>query len=366
VRRLAEAARLAPSPDNNQPWRFRPTRGGIEVWHVRDRAIRSDVRDMFSWLALGAAIENLVLAAGKEGICGEAHYLGRPFPESARGEHVCTVRLAAAGREPDELGEFLAQRHTNRRKYSRDAVEVEQLERIAEALRNPGLSLLWITGKRAKREVATLVRMADRIRFECQGFHEELHGSLRLTSGEAATGEGLPFEALEVPGIMRTVLRFLRPWSRMRLLNRLGASRVFARMSAQAVRASGAIGLLMTRSETDEGYLEAGRGMQRVWLAATRERLALQPLGGLPLFLTRLVDDPCAFSPAHATRLRAAGEGLRKVGDQACGGHLVMLFRIGRAEPASGRAGRLRVSELLASDAGEKSGHSGSGSQCPD
>ena len=64
--RFCTAASCAPSPDNNQPWAFCRQAESIDVWHCRSRALPSDARDMFSWISLGAAIENIVLAASTE------------------------------------------------------------------------------------------------------------------------------------------------------------------------------------------------------------------------------------------------------------------------------------------------------------
>lgn len=52
-RGLIEAAGQAPSPDNNQPWAFRPHGDAVDVLHCRSRAIASDVDDLFSWIAVG-------------------------------------------------------------------------------------------------------------------------------------------------------------------------------------------------------------------------------------------------------------------------------------------------------------------------
>ena len=65
---LVHAASLAPSPDNNQPWRFEQNdEGELLLLHDRTRVLPSDVDDMFSRIALGAALENLCLAAGRHG-----------------------------------------------------------------------------------------------------------------------------------------------------------------------------------------------------------------------------------------------------------------------------------------------------------
>ena len=115
---LLEAGRRAPSPDNNQPWAFRAGATGVDVFHVARRAVRSDCNGLFSWLALGAAIENIVLAGSSLRYQGAVVYEDGPLCPQGEVEHICTVRFGPAA-EPDPLYAHIQARCTNRRPYSR-------------------------------------------------------------------------------------------------------------------------------------------------------------------------------------------------------------------------------------------------------
>ncbi len=333
---LGEAARWAPSPDNNQPWAFRQVDDGVQVLHVRERAVSSDCRDLFSWLALGAAIENIVLRATTHGLRGEAEYRERPFPQIDGLEHVATVRLSPSDSvEPAPLATFIETRCTNRKPYKKKPPEREKLQRLEETVRESSVQVQWFTERSAIRDMARRVAVADRIRFEHQPFHEELHSVLRYTPEQVErTRDGLDVRTLELPGFMGRVLRWLRPWPRMRRLNRLGLSRAFAGMSAQQVKASGALAMLSTTDPTDRGYLEAGRAMQRFWLAAAAEGLATQPLGALPLFLLTAREAPESFGNERSQRMAAIASAL----DLPEGHQPVMIFRLGAAASPSERS----------------------------
>ena len=58
---LIEAAIAAPSADNNQPWKFKSGDNWIDVFWDLSKKLPSDVDGMFDLLALGAAIENIVV-----------------------------------------------------------------------------------------------------------------------------------------------------------------------------------------------------------------------------------------------------------------------------------------------------------------
>lgn len=340
----------APSPDNNQPWLFRhaPQDDAIEVHHCRKRALPSDAGDSFSWIAVGAALENLVLAASQEGLTSTVEYMPRPFDVVGEGERVARVQLVRGGRM-DPLAEHLRERVTNRRLYRRSRVSDEKLTVLESAIADSRCDVLWLTDRPRLKQLSRLVRVADQIRFEHRPFHDEFHSVLRYGDAEARrTGDGLELKSLEVPSIAGPVFRGLKPWARMRLANRFGMSRMFSGYSAKQIVRSGAVGLLVARERSDECLLEAGRAFQRVWLAATQQRLAFQPVGGLPLFLTKLaVEGESAFTTSHAARLQPLAGELEKLFPAARDNVPVMLFRIGHADPPTARSYRYETDKIV-------------------
>lgn len=343
---MIEAARWAPSPDNNQPWAFTRSGDAVEVLHVRSRAIASDARDMFSWLGVGAAVENVTLAASARRLVARVRYHDRPFAKLAGEEHVATIELQPGG-AVDPLHEQIERRCTSRQPYQRRAIAPERLEKVAAAA-GAAVAVAWLSEREQIKQAAGLIREADRIRFEHQPFHEELHAVLRYSQQQAEqAGDGMSLKALEIPAAMGPVLRFLRPWRRARAMNRIGLSRVFAGMAGQQIISSGAIGLLTTDDATDAGYMEAGRSLQRVWLAATAEGLSMQPLGSVPLFLTRLRDDRASFQPRHAERLDAVDEAFGALFEGLKERSPVMLFRIGEGRPPSARSPRYPAEAIM-------------------
>lgn len=344
---LVEAAGKAPSPDNNQPWAFRLRGDVVEVFHCRKRAVESDVVDMFSWLALGAAIENLVLQASSYSLTGTVRYESRPFEIRDGFERIAMVQLTGGG-ATDPLQAFISERTTNRRPYERQDLNGMHRATAERALAGSMSELFWLEEPAQIRELGRLVAICDRVRFEHQPFHDELHRVLRFGDAEAkACGDGLELKTLEMPSIAGPFIRWLRPWRRMRFMNRIGLSRLFAGMSRSQVNASGALGLLVARDRSDVAYLESGRSLQRIWLAMTGAGLAMQPLGSIPLFLTKLqLQGNSAFLARHAERLSHVVPSFYSLFPDATGKPLVMLFRVGRAQPPSARALRLPIEQI--------------------
>lgn len=347
ARRLIAAAGRAPSPDNNQPWALRVQPDALEVCHCRQRGVPSDVDDLFAGLALGAAIENIVLEASRELLTTDVQYVEHPFARSSDPEPVATLHFAPGG-TPDPLAEAIAARTTNRRPYAATPLESRQSAALAEAIEDPDCELLWLTDRPRLRHLASLVYEADRIRFEYQPFHDELHRVLRFGREEAQrAGDGLEFRSLEIPSLAKPLFRWLRPWPRMRLLNRIGLSRMFARNSITLVKQSAAVGLLTTRRDDAVGFLQAGRAFERTWLAATALDLSVQPLAALPLFLRRLSSlGPGAFLPGHARKLTAARDQFAQLFPELQARTPVMLFRVGQCGPPSARSYRFPTDQI--------------------
>src|ERR687891_359524 len=63
IRSIVQAALLAPSAENTQPWQFVIDSDTLVVSLDRARTLASDIDSMLSLTAIGACIENAVIAA---------------------------------------------------------------------------------------------------------------------------------------------------------------------------------------------------------------------------------------------------------------------------------------------------------------
>jgi len=292
------AATLAPSPDNNQPWRFEITGQSIDVFLDRARALPSDVHSLFDLTAIGAAVENCCIAARASGY--------RPtitidHPHSQLSAPSALTRIAnicfEADANGDALSNLLTTRHTSRAAYSTQPVDDQHLRGLAEAVGSfPEVQLHWIRDRSAIRQCAWLIGRSDRLRFERQAFHSELFRQLRFTPAEAqATRDGLDLRTLGLPPFGSLTLRAISNWNVLNAMNFLGASRMLSMPSVMSVLCSGAIGLLTIPRADCESLVGGGRAFQRLWLALSglassnprsgNQKLQLHPLGSLPIFL---------------------------------------------------------------------------------
>jgi hypothetical protein len=144
--RLVGAAILAPSPHNAQGWLFRVGSGRVDLY--ADRARWTGATDPFrreQYVGLGAALENLVLAAEAGGYTPHVRLLA----DGSGSSHVARIELARSTPRPSALYAQIPKRHTNRYPYVRGKdVPAAALNTMA-GLADQAIAdarLLWFTG----------------------------------------------------------------------------------------------------------------------------------------------------------------------------------------------------------------------------
>jgi len=365
LNRLAAAVSRAPSADNMQAWALTAAGDAVELALDPARILPTDVQAMFAWVGLGAAVENLVLAAGREGFDAVVDYARLDAAAAARSrDHdprtaPVVVRLApkgphpgiTGGQDPDQpgLAEWIDRRQTDRGRFDATPLPPDTVEDLTGAAAGLQAGVHWVAGRAGLAELARLDARSTYIRLEHPPLHDELFDILRFSRRDLErTRYGLEFEGLGVPRALVWLARLLRHRWAMVLVSRLGIGRAIARQLAGRLRAAGAVCLLTALRPGPAGYVEAGRAMERLWLQATARGLAVQPHGVLPQYLTKLEAEPDGFSPRFADVMRAHRAPFDQLFPAARGERPAIVLRIGRPRGRTPRRTlRLPVSAIL-------------------
>lgn len=257
LRFLIHYALLAPSTRNTQPWRFRVSDGCVELHLDLERWQRvadADQREMF--ISLGCALENLLIAATHFGYRTAADYLSGVDDATP----VVRVRFepgGLAGRGPDPRFDAITRRRTNHGVYDGTPVPREELELLCESCTEPGLRLHWITDEEGRAKMDALVMRADAMLLSSPEYRHEL-------------GDIIGTGAFGTPWLLATLGRFavshLMPVSR------------FANADHRALMSSPALGVICAPASTRQAQVRVGQVLERLYLAATLQGLALQPV----------------------------------------------------------------------------------------
>jgi len=340
IETLVAFASLAPSGGNCQPWRFEAHANVI-------RAFVDPARSVFdgnaSYLAVGAAVENLSIAATEMGLAC------RIIPVAGAVDLVCQIELEVGDSTHDPLFDQIPVRATNRRLGTRTPLGNAAAERLTQAASERGAALTLVTDDESLTICGHVLGGSDRLRYLCEPLHAELMSELRWSPEDVIrTRDGIDIESLELSPADRAGLEVTAAWPVMRLVGELGGGRSLEKPSRKAIASASAVGLLTMPGSRPFDYFAAGRATERVWLTSASLGLALQPMTAVTYLFSRVAAGEHKGLEADAReelmRLRTL---FVDIFDPPVGHSEPMLFRITRAAPPSVRSLRRPVHEIL-------------------
>jgi len=338
---ILQAAVAAPSGDNCQPWRYSVQDDVIRLYNIPGRDVSQfNAKQRASYIALGAFIENAVTAASAHRLTGQVTY----FPTKADPDLVATIRLTPSSGVDEPLARAIGERCTNRRRYQGGILSPEQQQALVASVSPfPQARVRLFSGEDQKR-IAQVIGLNDRLVFENRDLHAFLFDHIRWNAAEAEqTRDGLDIRTLELAAPDALAFRLFKSYDLVQLFNLVGGSRIIAANARKLALSAAAIGVISLEGTGPEQYLACGRAMERVWLEATRQKLAFQLMTGITCLMGRVMDgDPGSLNPAHAALVREAYLKLSTLLESDRETPMI-IFRTGHAGEPSVRSLRLPV-----------------------
>jgi hypothetical protein len=265
---LVDFARRAPSAHNSQPRRFRVAKGGVDLlWDPARELPHGDPLGWYLLIGLGAAAESSALGAASNGNRARVSFaLDRAAARAARVE----VVVGTPSADDRWLAAAVPKRQTTRLPLRGEQIADGTLGDMALEAQRRGCHLIVRTDLASRRKFAELVTEGTARNFARKAVYEEFFSLLRLRpSHPEHDRDGLTADALALGRVQRTLgPLFLRPPS-MRVLVRTSLHHIVARTQYRLVCHCAAVGLLAASSESSVDLFSGGRGLLRVWLAAT-------------------------------------------------------------------------------------------------
>ncbi|MCC6649584.1 MAG: hypothetical protein IT348_00385 [Candidatus Eisenbacteria bacterium] len=310
---LVGAAILAPSHWNSQPWRFEMDGGALRLALDPARTLPGcDPDQRFAHMSLGAALENLLVAARAWGQQPTVQYL--PWGLSSRpGAPLVAASLTLQPtdtRRDSALFAALTTRRSNARTYEGRGLTAAQRAALHSQVPDE-LRLHWLDDKRDIRRAARTVGDAAVAVARDSRARADHDVWLRDGDGDARRrGDGVTAERLGLDGPLG--------WFAQRSLHKGGRLRrwslgLLGHETEELVQASGALALLTSPRRADATGILAGQAYERLALKATSLGLAQQPLSAAT-----------QSEPGRAAIARAFG---------VTGEEPLLLVRIGHAKP---------------------------------
>jgi nitroreductase len=332
VEHVLDAARIAPSHDNMQPWRFVADGETVSflVDHERDRS-PANAEGRTARIAVGAALECALLRAGRTGSMVRF--------EAPRAGALVTIHLAPAKRvvEPDKA---LVQRATNRRLYDARPIDDATFQWLQQATPPlEGARTSWF-GRERVRTLGPILEAGDEVLWEQARTREGILRALRFdVRDREEVAQGLSLGSLELTAPERLTLDAIRHTPQDRLVA-MGAFKKMGARARRLVESASGVCIVTTSGSDPASDVAVGRCMQRAWLALTRRGLVAQPMTSLLQLETLLAleertdgthPDGHDRAAAAVGALRGAFPGVER------GARIGMLMRFGWA-PAPTRS----------------------------
>jgi nitroreductase len=329
---------MAPSGGNMQAWRVLVRADCLELSLRAERAGSFlDVAHRASVFSLGSFIENVCLAASWMGLDHQVEI----HEFRAASDQIATIRYLrrAEDMEKDSLYEQIPRRHTNRHLHQGRALSEETISALRESIQQrPLVRLCTISSATEKQTAAGILGKGNVLLIQHQVLFSQMMSEIRWNRNDAErSGDGVAISTLELPSPAVLLLRTLRRYPPLR---RLLPRRALEKMPEPAVMGCSHLCVLALRGAlSTEGFVNAGRAVQRLWLKATALQLAVQPLATLPFLVLRVQEfDAAGLSGSEARQLRMLGAELKDL--YALGEDEFPLFVFRLSSPAASASDR--------------------------
>jgi nitroreductase len=340
LKRPLRAAILAANPHNTQPWLFKLAENEITIFADRGRNLGSfDPFRREMHLGLGAATENLVLAARAFGLAAQVTPATGTLSPSPTDAPIPAVNIALSPAPParDALVGAIAVRHTSRGAYRADkAIDAETLRRLRDLVSSEAVQLAYVQDRGARGELgALIVEATERIITDPEMSADSARWFRGGRRDIAAHRDGITVDTAGLSPVM-TVAAKLLPDADATTADQYW----LATTRENQVPTAPLLGVLMVRDRLDmAAAIEAGRAWQRLHLAATLAGLAAQPLNQ-PV--------ECIDRNAILGRPDSFMTGLAKLAG-VTDWEPTFVFRLGFAERAAGPSPRRALDQVLIS-----------------
>lgn len=292
IETLVQAALVAPSPGNNQPWKWYFDGKRLILLNDQERAVSyGDFNYMATYMSFGAALENIKLKAADLKLKVIAQY----FPLRDEGNLIPVAVLQFSNDATilkDDLVDFLNVRYTNRRKGDNAKISEPILDNFKASVSTiKDINLIFITDNDLIQKIANITGKAEKLRmFIPQGHYEFFQKEIRWTPESVeSTRDGLDIRTLDLDAKDVIGFRVAKDVRAINLLRVWDKGSALENITKTLVSTASSVGLITVPSFTPENCLLTGNAIQRIWLTASKHNISMHPTLAAVLHFARLI-----------------------------------------------------------------------------
>ncbi|MES2418635.1 MAG: Rv1355c family protein [Bacteroidota bacterium] len=350
LEQLIKAAGKAPSGGNNQPWHFHYQNGLLHLFLEQSAAqAYLDPQYISSYTSLGAAIENLLLAAANINLKVNWKLTPQLAPK-----HIAWFSFTPAyepSSEEKNLASQIDLRHTNRKIGPRQEINEADLTYLNDLVKQiTEAKLTWITDPEKIKSIAAISTHTDLLRMFIPAAHDDfITREMRWDMDEVMTTEdGIGIDTLDLSNNDQIGIRLLKDKRMISFLQQINGGSGFKRLSMSQFMASSAIGLITMPKGTINSFIEGGMAAEKLWLGATGLNLQLHPVN-VPLlfFYKNSVENNLNIPAEGKAVLRQLEENFKQIFESEAQDQPIFMFRIFKASPSPKRTIRKSITKIF-------------------
>jgi molybdopterin/thiamine biosynthesis adenylyltransferase len=345
---VLHAARLAPSGGNCQPWKFFFYEGYLLLFHDQHHSISFlDYAHTGTYVAFGAVIENVRIAAGADGM----HVHHQYFPDKKNNLLVAALWFSQGETTyTKEQVTHMLQRHTNRnfsKRVALSAAHKEALLLLSEQI-SPA-QLTFLDQESEMQILAELLASAEKeLLLHPQG-HADIFGrELRWNTYEAEkTGDGIDIATLPMNKAEVLALRVAESRKAIEWIGKIDGGEAFKKGTKKAIAASSAIGIISMPFFTPEAFIYGGEMMERIWIQCQALGLSFQPATQYTFLMSRIKQgNGLGFNTETIARFKDLNHRFNSLLPQLSERTLVFIFRLAYEEQPKVKAFRRNLDKV--------------------
>lgn len=330
---------MAPSGGNSQPWRFEAIENAINVIAEpeKDHPVLN-FRNRGTWVAHGALLENIVIAAMHHGYSANVI----TFPDPARPNQTARVILEKCEVQTSPLYDAIFERTTNRKPYDSTRLPLAISNGLISCTKGLRGEVKLFEERTTIESLAQASSMNEVVMLNNKSLHKLFFDEIVWTEQQELDKKcGLYLKTMGLQPPQEKALQLFKHWGAMRFVNMLRFNKMIAKDNATVYASASAIGAVLV-ANNDERFLDAGRIMERLWLTSAASGLSFHLMTGV-LFMhqsiaageiTVLKEDEKALVEGAYNRIAELVQPQDLV--------IALLFRIGKGGQPSARSSKKR------------------------
>ncbi len=302
INKIIEAAIIAPSAGNNQPWKWAYYKNNLFLFHDRYRSWSwGDYEGMGSLMSLGTALENIHLQANLLNLEDTVRFFPIEEEQTLAAVISFTILNHAIDNTTQSIAENLHKRFTNRKLGIKKSLEPNFFLQLQSIIEKESNVKLYILDKQQQLdELGKIIAGCDKIRVLHEQGHEEFYNEIKWNTEQAKKdNDGIDLTTVDIKQSEIAGLSIAKDWKAVSLLAKWDKGDAFMKLSINAINAASAILIFTIPEFNPKELILAGKAIEKAWIFANMKGISVHPFLSSVFFFSRLIQGKGNGFPPH-------------------------------------------------------------------